>query len=219
MSCNKNISIALTIDRSNTMTDKEADGRIKLEWAKDAAKALVQAIKNTGTSTVKVSVDSFGAQGNDGTGILPIDFSSTLNIALTNNYDNVISAISSIRYIQYGTCIQCGLRIGNGQLGVGGANGKLFAADERKVQILLSDGMANHNWLGQTQNTIAAAINEANYGRQNGIEYRSIGYGVAPEIDEATLISIAGSQAYYQYKPNPQDWAQAFLGILGDLCK
>lgn len=224
-SCNNKVSIALVIDRSDTMySEIESDGRNKLAWAKDAARAFVQALKNTNTSSVRVAVVSFGAQGNDGTGTKDPKDNSTLNIALTNNYDNVISAINSIDYINWGTCIGCGIRIGNGQLGVTTSrfNVNRFAVDERRVGILLSDGMANHNWIGGTgpgSNSIAFAINEANYGRANGIEYRAIGFGIAPEIDENTLVSIAGSRDNYQYKPNAQDWAQAFINILGDLCK
>ena len=211
-SCNKKLDIALVIDRSSTMTQTESDGRKKLDWAKDAAKGFVQAIQNTNTTSVKVAVSSFGAQGNDGTGTLDATYNSTLNSPLTNNFTGVIGSISNIAYTKPGTCVECGLRIGNNQL-TNNAN--------KRVVVLLSDGMANHSWNGSTNtDDITNAINEANRGRSNGIEYRSVGYGslTAGQINENTLLQIAGEPRFYQYKPNVSDWSGAFLRILGDLC-
>lgn len=210
-SCN-DLDIMLVIDRSSTMQNEhEADGRNKLSWAKDAAAGFVQAIKDTGTSSIRVGVASFGAQGNDGTGSLGSDYNSALNIGLTGDYNSVISAINNIAYIRSGTCIECGLKIGNNQFSDSG---------NRRVEILLSDGKANHNWDGSTSNSKARAINVANDGRSNGIEYRVLGYGLesSGDIDENTLLQIAGSPAYYQYKPNVADWSEAFLDILEELC-
>ncbi len=210
LSC-KNLDIALVIDRSATMNDIESDGRRKLEWAKDAAKGFVQEIQNTGTTSVKVAVSSFGAQGNDGTGILTSEYNSSLNSLLSGNLPSVITAINNVVHIKPGTCIECGLRIGNNELKNTGS---------RKVAILLSDGMANHNWDGTTNDSIVKAIVEANKGRTNGIEYRVLGYGLKSknQIDESTLLNIAGHPLYYQYKPNVSDWSDAFLTILQELC-
>lgn len=219
--CDKKLDIGLVFDRSATMTDPEVDGRQKLAWAKDAAGVFLQSLKNTGTKTVSVSISSFGAQGNDNTGSLKpwADWNSTLNIALTNigtdaNYLLVKNALAGVNYKQWGTCIECGIRIENGQL---------TNTTNRRVEILLSDGMANHNWDGSTSNSEAKAIAAANAGRTNGIEFRVIGYGkrgmADPEIDETTLLAIAGSAANYQYKPNATDWSNAFITILNDLCK
>ncbi len=212
VSCSKNLNIALVFDRSSTMTQKESDGRIKLEWAKDAARGFVQALKNTGTTTVSVSADSFGAQGNDGSGVLAPGYNSTLNIVMTNNFDNVITAVNNIKYSLPGTCIECGIRIGNGQL---------TNTSSRKVEILLSDGMANHNWDGTTgSEPRAKAINMADAGRAGGIEFRVLGYGLksANQIDESTLMNIAGAPPFYQYKPNVSEWSNAFMSILGEVC-
>lgn len=194
--CNKKLDIALVIDRSSTMTQKEPDGRQKLAWARDAATTFVNALKGTGTTSVRVSVDSFGAQGNDGTGILTPEYNSNLNIALTNNFGNILTALTGVVYSKPGTCIQCGIRIGNKQL-TNTAN--------RRIEILLSDGMANHDWAGHDSKEIPSsspnpkvlAINEANDGRSKGIEYKVIGYGqnVKGQLDQATLLSIAGNSS------------------------
>ncbi len=211
IACNKKLDIALVIDRSSTMRTVEADGRTKLVWAKEAASNFVQALIDSGTTSVRVSVSSFGAQGNDGTGTLASSYNSTLVSPLTNNFQSVLAAINNIQYVNSGTCIECGIRIGNSQLS---------STTNRKIEILLSDGKANHIWNGGTSNAKAAAITVANAGRASGIEYRALGYGVAAsgDIDEATLISVAGSTANYQYKPNVSDWTSGFLTILRDIC-
>ncbi len=214
ISCDKNLDIALVIDRSSSMNETD-NGKIKLEWAKEAAKGFVNAIYNTGTGSVNVSVASFGAQGNDGTGtIADTTFNSTLNLALTNTsagYAVIMDALNGVNYNKWGTCIECGLRLGNSQL---------TNANNRKVGVLISDGMANRTWNGGTVNGRQAAIAMANTGRASGIEYRTIGYGskTAGQIDESTLINVAGSVLNYQYRPNVTDWSSSFLTVLKDLC-
>lgn len=212
IACNKMLDIVLVMDRSSSMNSVESDGRTKLQWAKEAAASFVQALINSGTTSVRVGVSSFGAQGNDGTGTLASRFNSTLEIPLTNNLQNVLTSINNIKYIDKGTCIQCGIRIGNTQL---------TSANNKKVEIVLSDGKANRSWIGtSSQNNKTLAINEAKMGRSKGIEYRTLGYGLKASgtIDEPTLIAIAGSVANYQYKPNVADWSAAFLTILRDIC-
>lgn len=220
--CDKKLDVAIVLDRSSTMTDIEADGRAKLAWAKEAIIDLLSALKASGqaSANVRVSIDSFGAQGNDGTGQLKKpDYNSTLDQPLTGDFDAAITSAQGIIYKKPGTCIECGLRIGNDQL--------TTTANKRAV-VLLSDGMANHTWDGTASSSqgIAQAIARANSGRTAGLEYRVIGYGrkVVPtgaeqEIDEDTLIKIAGNAANYVYKPDPAEWANSFATIVGDLCK
>lgn len=211
IACTAKLDIMLVIDRSSTMTDVESDGRIKLEWAKDAARDLVNAVINSGSKTVRVGVTTFGAQGNDGTGTLDASYNTTLDVPLTMDLNSVISAINNISYKKNGTCIECGLRIGNSQLA---------SSTNKRVEILLSDGIANHTWNGvRTTAATAAAINAANAGRSAGIDYRVLGYGQGTNINETTLVAIAGSTANYKYKPNASDWSAAFLEILNDICK
>jgi hypothetical protein len=218
-----NLDIALVIDRSSTMTQLEPDGRKKLDWARDAAKTFVSAIKNSGNTHVRVMVDSFGAQGNDGTGILASTYNSSLDIPLTNvstGYSSIISALDRVIYSKPGTCVQCGIRIANRSLLLNTAN--------RRVEVLFSDGMANHTWEGLDTREVPAgspnpkqlAITAANNGRGVGHQFRVIGYGPreAGKLDEATLISIAGSAANYHWQPNAASWSAEFLTILNELC-
>jgi len=211
IACVDDTDIALVIDRSSTMTDKEADGRQKLAWAKEAAVAFVDAVAASGKTNIRISVSSFGSQGNSGTRADGVDYDSSLDINLTNNYAAVKSAINGIVYKHSGTCIQCGLRIGNGSL-------LTPATTHPKFTILLSDGMANHIWDGTTSNSTALAIAEANTGRSGGIIYYAIGYGTGSQISPSTLISIAGTSANYVYKPNVTDWAGAFVSLLSNIC-
>lgn len=211
--CVGDTDIAIVIDRSSTMNTVETDGRKKLEWAKEAAIGLVDNIIASGRTNIRISVSSFGAQGNSGTRTLGSSYDSTLDIGLTNNYAAVKTAISNVVYRQSGTCIQCGLRIGNQTL-------LQTESQHAKFVILLSDGMANHIWDGTTSNAKSLAIAEANGGRANGITYYSIGFGSGSgNIDPNTLISIAGSQANYRYKPNVNDWSATFLEVLSTICR
>lgn len=213
--CNKIVDVALVIDRSSTMNTRESDGRKKLDWAKEAAKTFVNVIKSSNTKNVRISVASFGAQGNDGTGILGSNFNSKLHTGLTSDYTAVLAALDSVKYVEVGTCIQCGIRIGNTSL---------VDPARLRFSILLSDGLANKNWNGTgwistTNNPTVNVINEANAGRAKGITYFTIGYGLKPNaIRESTLIAIAGSAANYQYKPNATDWASGFLNLIPNVC-
>lgn len=211
IACVDATDIALVIDRSSTMTDKEADGRTKLAWAKEAAVAFVDAVAASGKTNIRISVSSFGRQGNTGTRVDTADYDSTLDINLTNNYTAVKSAINGIVYKHSGTCIQCGLRIGNDTL-------LNPSTTHPKFTILLSDGMANHVWDGTTANAKTLAIAEANTGRAAGIVYYAIGYGTGTQISPSTLISIAGTSANYVYKPNVTDWSGAFVSLLSNIC-
>ena len=105
--CIENVDVALVFDRSSTMTSNEADGRKKLEWAKDAAKAFVNQVKASGKTNIRISVSSFGAQGNDGTGTIKPNtngtFDSKLHLGLSSNYASVLSAIDTVKYINEGT--------------------------------------------------------------------------------------------------------------------
>lgn len=209
LSCSlQDTNIVLVLDRSSSMNSKESDGRTKLAWAKESAKTLVDRIAAMPNVSAKISIVSFGSQGNDGKGSLAATYNSTLHIALSSNFSAVKTAIDGVNFVKSGTCIECGIRIGNNQLTVSALN---------RVVILLSDGKANHVWSGASGNS-SGAIAEANKGRGLGLVYYVLGYGTGSGIDETTLKAIAGKTTNYQYKPNALDWPNAFLQIVDLLC-
>lgn len=208
--CRQEVDVAIVIDRSGSMTD-QVNGKAKIEWAKEAAVAFVNAI-DANNVQVGISVVSFGSQGNDGTGTLATDRNSTLHIGKSTDYEAVKNAISGIRHVASGTCIQCGLRIGSNEVA---------ASNKQKAVILLSDGGANHVWDGSRENAHQTAIDESNSGRARGIEYQVVGIGSYGENSTAatTLKSIAGNTANYVFRPDATEWAATFLSLVPKVCE
>jgi len=231
----KELDIAIVVDRSSTMT-AYYEGRQKIVWAKDAVTTFVNKLKaNSRSSSVNVAVASFGRRGNADDPVLgnllypsrnANDYNSTLHTGLSSDFDGVIlPAVDSIRVTRPGTCVLCGLHIANNQL--------MTNSQNKKVVILLSDGLANSLWTGEFLTVPAqqGAISEANNGRSNNIEYRVLGYGkrdqAQPAIDETVLKKIACADPNdsvcvsnnYSYTPDPTDWSNGFLTILDGLCR
>ncbi|MFA6016478.1 MAG: vWA domain-containing protein [Patescibacteria group bacterium] len=238
LTCN-NLDIAIVTDRSDTMT-YPADGipghTTKLEYAKAAMTTLVNTVIGSSTTNVKIAVADFGRQGDVNDPVLGnltqfpiVNYVSILETPLSNQFASIVlPAISAIHHNQSGTCIQCGLHI---------ANRELTSTTNRKVVILLSDGMANRIWTGvkpgdpDQRISKDAAIAQATQGRANGIEYKVIGYGegtgALTGISEDTLKRIACADPNdaacvannYAHRPNALDWSNAFLAILRQLCQ
>lgn len=210
--CERRVAIAIAIDRSQSMNQLEAGGKTKLDLAKDAARAFVRAIAESDSRNIAVSIVSFGGQGNDGTGRQSQSTNSTLHIGASTDYNAVANAITGMGGIQSGgTCIQCGIRIGNGQLA---------SFVDTKAFILLTDGLSNRVWNGTSTNAKQATISEASDGRGRGIAYHVIGFGDKSrgQIDESTLTAIAGSTGSYSYKPDGQSWMESFFDLLPKFC-
>jgi len=211
VSCERRANIAIVIDRSQSMEQKEANGKTKLELAREAAIAFVTAIKESGSRDVGLTVVSFGAQGNDGSGFLPTENNSKLHAGLTHDYDVVINAVKDITSTSHmGSCLECGLRIASGQFQNGPGT---------KAIIVISDGQANRVWNGTGNNAKESAIAEANVGKNRNISYLVIGFGDQSrgQVDEKTLTSIATS-GNYTYKPYAAAWTQGFFDFLPKFC-
>jgi hypothetical protein len=213
----------LVFDRSNTMTDPadpaNPNGPTKLDKAKEAGTTFISQLKNTGTTSVRIGISSFGAQGNDGTGKLTPPYNSTLHTALLpihTQYMAIQSAMSSVQYILPGTCVLCGIRI---------ANQQLLPSTNVRAEILLSDGMTWKFWDGHggDQDAKDAAIAEAKIAKDAGVDMWVVGYGdrnVPDMIDEVTLKAISSNpDTRYFYRPDAAEWSATFTKILGELCK
>lgn len=221
--CNKSLDIMLVFDRSNTMTDPadpaDPSGPTKLDKAREAGTTFISQLKNTGTTSVRLGISSFGAQGNDGTGKLTPPYNSTLHSALLpihTQYMTIQSAMAGVQYILPGTCVLCGIRI---------ANQQLLPSTNVRAEILLSDGMTWKFWDGHggDQDAKDAAIAEAKIAKDAGVDMWVVGYGdrnVPDMIDEVTLKAISSNpDTRYFYRPDPTEWSATFTKILGDLCK
>ncbi len=202
---NKDVDIAIVLDRSGSMNSKESDGRTKLAWAIDGAKTLI----NTLGANTKVSVASFGAQGNDGTGTLSSAYNTTLDLALNPNLTTVLSAINNIKFNKGGTCIECGIRIGRLSLA---------SSTVKKYLVLLSDGGANHTWDGTSASTQATlnAKTEGLLGRTSGITFFVLGYG--SNVNTTVLKDIAGDSSRYYFSPTTANWNNIFSQIGERIC-
>ncbi len=208
------------------------NGRIKLDWAKDAAIAFVNVLKNQPPATqqnMRVGIVSW-AGNNYRVG--------TLNP--TNNWDSVISYINSITYqgnTDNYTCMECGL-VKAGAL--------LSTPADQKVIIFMSDGIGNRIVTSCTSTnssscTLAepctnntpllthcpladqAAINAASALKADGVDIYTVGYGSRVEpitILENNLQAIASDpdSNYYLYGGNENNWANVFTQIAPRIC-
>ncbi len=205
-----NAVVGLTLDRSSSLQVIGPDGRRLIEWEKDAAKAVVQSVINSGVTTIKFTVDSFGSQGNDGTGTRLPEYNSSLEIGPTTNYSAVLTAINGVQFIQSGTCVECGLRIVREQI---------QNNPSKKFIMLFTDGNSTRVWDGTTTNPKPAAVADANLGRTKGIEYWVIGYGT-PGPDMQTMMNdIAKDSSHYMAAPTQNDWANAFISVFNSACQ
>jgi hypothetical protein len=198
----------------------------KLQWAIDATQSLVSGLYAYSAGhpsyTVKMGLVTFGARGDASVptynGATPYN-NSTINLALTNtlNKAGLSTAVANIwNTRQPGTCIECGVRLGDSVLSKGTAT--------RKAVILLSDGRANKVWTsdGHTNppnsspNTAAIAAATASKGK--GVKYFVLGYNDNQNrINETTLKAIASGGTYIK-DPDPSNWANSFYGFVKDIC-
>jgi hypothetical protein len=227
----KPTDIVLALDRSGSMGTNGVNGRLKLEWEKDAAILLIQAFQNQTPAlqqVVRVGVVSWAGNNN---------LVSTM--ALTNNWNNLITYIQGITYQtndQY-TCLECGIT---------DAGSLLTDPSRQRAIIFLSDGIGNRiissctntNQNSCTNPTPPTCDNNAAYGlhcpladtaginaaasqKSLGVQMFVVGYGsrINPiSIMENNLNDISSGAGYYQYGGDESSWGQLFLNIADALC-
>lgn len=235
--CVANADIAVVIDRSSTMYTEDFTSPTtgithkKLQWATDATLTLVSGLydysKANPSYTIKMGLVTFGARGDSTAptynGQPPYN-NSTINLALTNtlNKAGLSPVVANIWYpppqpnLKPGTCIECGIKLGDSVLSKGTAT--------RKAVILLSDGRANKVWNsdGHTNppnsNPNAAAIAAATAAKNKGMKFFVLGYNDnAGRINETTLKAIASGGTYIK-NPDPSTWAKSFYAFLNQIC-
>lgn len=230
VSCNRKLDFSISIDRSYSMNNNFFKGKSRLEWAKKATVEFIKELKKTDTNKLyRISINSFGAQGNDNQGKLGVQpnsvFNSTLNFQLSDDFEAAIAAVNKIEYIKPGKCLSCGINIGNQQL-------SSSSAETTKVEIIVSNGMTNKTWMGTGNTASDSARREslrfAEQGRRFGIFYKIIGFGerTAKTINETLIKRIVCQdpsdqnciKSNYTYTPNPTLWGEAMIKLLPSIC-
>ena len=198
------VDVMLAIDVSGSMKGS------KLQQAKEAAINFVDTMSEiTKEGPVRIGLVSFGC--------MPYNNYATLNQGLTENYTSLKSRINSLENktgCGGGTCLACAIRKANNELA-----SKKVAGKEQYI-ILLSDGYGSVGWNGNNRSVTEARENStrwANEGRDQGITYYTIGYS-GEKYDQQTLIEIAGNTSRFSFKPDPNDWSQAFVDIIQRIC-
>lgn len=215
-----NLDVQLVLDASHSMNNREADGRRKIEWAREAAVAFVNTMSGirsrTPSSQIKIGVSQYGQTGGG---------SASVVRSLTSDFNSVISSIQSVGYVgpDRGTCISCGLTRANDDL-IGSSS-----VNVKKAEVVLSDGCGNRDRYGRTISVASARTQStqvANNGRSNGITYFTVGYSTnttsncgTPQYDEQTLLEIAGDPSRHFYRPNVADWVNTFEELALDICQ
>src|SRR3989338_957644 len=216
--------IVISIDRSGSMQSE-------LPTAKDAALAFVDIVENGFHADIsdktRISVVSFGRSlwpTDDGMpfppGVTPYpkpsSNTSTLHQTLTSDYSKVRSAINSIEYIGGGSCLNCGLYLANQELLRNMDN----SSSVRNVVIFMSDGRANRDWDGSSDSALSRqlTIDQANYGRTQGLEYYSINFG---DENDQVMLQVADNPdaKYHLHTPSSAFWKDAFLEIYEKVCQ
>ena len=190
----KELDVMLVIDRSGSM-NQPYRGKTKITWTQEAAKAFVSQLDATKD---RVGLASFATE-------------ATLDINLTNNFQQVNSAIDSLT-------AEGERNMGDG---IGKANQEL-ASDGRSgstwVMILLSGGVANRPLYNGNENETYAreyALSQAEIAAGLGVVIYTIGLGDPRYLDEGLLKEIQ-TNGYYP-APSPEDLMDIYTAIAEDL--
>jgi Mg-chelatase subunit ChlD len=224
--------IVLIIDRSSSM-NSEQEGKKRLDWAKEVATAFISSFESAlgaSNSSVRMSVVSFGKS------LWPPDYGmpfppgvdvyagpptnpAILHVGLTSDLPTVRTTVNTVSYRESGTCVQCGMYIANEELRTANPSHDTV----RKIAIVLSDGKTHNNWdsIDDDEEALAATRFEADRAQSLGYEYYVVGYGEGSEVNEAILKQIASDpdELYYQYSPQPTDWAATFESVYSNICR
>jgi hypothetical protein len=137
------VDVVLAIDRSGSLGDSSAMstylGKKKLKWELEAASAFVDLIATPSPSllnNVRIGVVDWAALN-----------TNVHSYALSNNWTGIKNYINKITFSSSDadTCIMCGVQKANSLLTSSTAN--------RKIVILMSDGIANQTVLSSGNNT------------------------------------------------------------------
>lgn len=191
----RHTDVILILDASTTMRGKMADGRIKLDGAKDAARAFI--------GQLALERDNLGLF--DQAAVIWYNETARTEQGLTNDRAALLAAVDRIPTPREGSRIDLGLQYAHQQLLVGS---RLKAGNTPAV-VLLSDGEPNHTTL------------EAVYAAAEAIKRsRALLFTVGFKdiyFREEVLRRIASSPDRYYYAPRAEDLAGIYRQIAGRL--
>ncbi len=129
-------SVIILVDRSGSMRTREADGRARLDVAKEEAKALARSFNRSGSSWLRF----FGAPAR--TRIMVIAFAERASVVcpFTVNVDEVVSLIDGIQPTDGRTNIKEALDLAEAYLTQTTVEQTPGAPEEGSTVVLLSDG-------------------------------------------------------------------------------
>jgi hypothetical protein len=161
--------VMVVFDRSGSMIESDASGRVKIEAARDALSLFVQLIRaNTGN---RIGLASFSTASSLDAAIAAVTPAEKLN--LVGPAPHVGGKVGAL-VPDGATSIGAGLETARQQLPAPGANPRSI--------LLLTDGMEN------TPPTVASVA-----GGLAGIDIHAIGFGTAANLDGALLTTLAAS--------------------------
>lgn len=182
--------VVLVIDRSSSMLDRTSGGRSKLEAAREAALAFLDAVD---PDLVHVGLVLFDAQAS-----CPAD--------LRAGQDAVREAVLAMD-VSRGTNLVDSL-----DLGLRTVLGSGARADAQPVLVFMTDGVHGG---GNGIPPIGAIDPVIDATRAAGITVDTIGLGDAGDIDEQLLLRIAGDPRHYHHSPDGDELRRIFVGLAG----
>lgn len=190
----RHTDVVLVIDASTTMRRVMPDGRLKLEAAKDAARAFL----------AQLQLEPDAQRGYDQAAIVWYNDTARTEQGLTRDRAALAAAIDRVSPPIEGTRIDLGLKQGHQVL---------FASPNRRMDnlpaiVLLSDGEPNRVSLEQ----VYAAADKI---KRDRIALYAVGYG--DDVREEALRAIAGRDDRYVFAPDALALTRIYRQIAGQL--
>lgn len=189
----KRTDVVLVIDTSTTMRRRMPDGRIKLEGAKDAARAFLDQLA--------LVPEADGAR--DQASIVWFNDSADTEQTLTGNRAALDRALDRLKIVE-GTRIDLGLARAYEQV----VASPMRRPENRTAVILLSDGEPNHVALSEVID-VATAI------KRDRVTLYTVGFG--DDVREDVLRTLATRPELYTFAPTAADLARIYRAIAGKL--
>jgi len=185
--------VVLVVDASTTMRRTLPDGRLKLEGAKDAARAFLEELSFT--------PDAGG--GYDQASIVWFNNTARTEQPLTNDYRALLAAVDRVSPPVEGTRIDLGLKYAHQQL-----FSRRRRPENTPALVLLSDGEPNRVQLSEVY-AAAGAV------KRDRISLFTVGFG--EDVREAHLRAIASRPEQYVFAPTALDLERIYRQIASKL--